>query len=122
MCVCALVCDKETASEWERGDCSYLSLRSVESKSQETHKRVKAARKQSQVQDNDKVKCAVNGLVQSRRDKALCADRVRAAEGNGRSREPPRILPHPPRSIYLCLSALGCHLLDKSTNSFGGSY
>lgn len=65
--------------------CSYLSSNSVERESQETHKREKGEWKQSQVQDNDKVKCALNGSVQSERDKARPADKVCAAEGNGRS-------------------------------------
>lgn len=46
-------------------DCSYLSSNSVERKSQETHKREKGEWKQSHIQDNDKVKCAFNGSVQS---------------------------------------------------------
>lgn len=57
----------------------------MERESQETHKGEKGKWKQSQVQDNDKVKCALNGSVQSERDKAQPADKVRAAEGNGRS-------------------------------------
>ena len=57
----------------------------MERESQETHKREKGEWKQSQVQDNDKVKCALNGSVQSERDKAQPADKVCAAEGNGRS-------------------------------------
>lgn len=65
--------------------CSYLSSNSVERKSQETHKREKGEWKQSHIQDNDKVKCAFNGSVQSWRDKAQRADKVCAVEGNGRS-------------------------------------
>lgn len=65
--------------------CSYLCSNSVERESQETHKREKGEWKQSQVQDNDKVKCALNGSVQSQRDKAQLADKVCTAEGNGRS-------------------------------------
>lgn len=67
--------------------CPYLCSNSVERESQETHKREKGEWKQSQVQDNDKVKCALNGSVQSQRDKAQLADKVCAAEGNGRSGE-----------------------------------
>lgn len=64
---------------------SYLCSNSVERESQETHKRETGEWKQSQVQDNDKVKCVLNGSVQSQRDKAQPADKVCAAEGNGRS-------------------------------------
>lgn len=65
--------------------CSYLCLNSVERESQEAHKREKGERKQSQVQDNDKVKCELNGSVQSERDKTRPADKVCAAERTGRS-------------------------------------
>lgn len=62
-----------------RGDvnrlCSYLCSNGVERESQETHKREKGEWKQSQVQDNEKVKCALNGSVQSERDKAQPAAR-----------------------------------------------
>ena len=80
-----------------RGDvnrlCSYLCSNSVERESQETHKREKGEWKQSQVQDNEKVKCALNGSVQSERDKAQPADKVCAAEGNGRSGKALGIVP-----------------------------
>lgn len=65
--------------------CSYLCSNSVERESQEADKGERGEWKQSQVQDNDKVKCALNGSVQSERDKAQPADKVRATEGNGRS-------------------------------------
>lgn len=73
--------------------CSYLSSNSAERKSQETHKREKGEWKQSQVQDNDKVKCVLNGSVQSQRDKAQRADKVCAVEGNGRSGKALGIVP-----------------------------
>lgn len=61
---------------------SYLCSNRVERESQEAHKRKKAERKQSQVQDNDKVKCALNGSVQSVTDKAQPADKVCATQGD----------------------------------------
>lgn len=65
--------------------CPYLCSSTAKRESQETHKREKGEWKQSQVQDNDKVKCALNGWAQSQRDKGQPADKVCAAEGNGRS-------------------------------------
>lgn len=65
--------------------CSYLCSNRLERESQGTHKREKGEWKQSQVQDNDKVKCALNGSIQLERDKTQPADKVCAAEGNGRS-------------------------------------
>ncbi|TNN69056.1 Transmembrane protein 132D [Liparis tanakae] len=50
---------------------------SAEKESKETHKRVKREWKQGQLQDNDKVKCALNGSLQSERDKARPADKER---------------------------------------------
>lgn len=57
------------------------------------HKREKGEWKQSHIQDNDKVKCAFNGSVQSQRDKAQRADKVCAVEGNGRSGKALGIVP-----------------------------
>lgn len=100
------VCVCDEGGEAGRGGgvnrlCSYLCSNSVERESQETHKREKGEWKQSQVQDNDKVKCALNGSVQSGRDKGRLADKVCAAEGNGRSGKalgmgpPPTCTPSP---------------------------
>lgn len=100
---------------------SYLCSNSVERESQETHKREKGEWKQSQVQDNDKVKCALNSSVQSERDKAQPADKVCAAEGNGRSGKalgivpPSTCTPSPTSSEWLSVGtpALQHHLLGK---------
>lgn len=101
---------------------SYLCSNSVERESQETHKRKKGEWKQSQVQDNDKVKCVLNGSVQLERDKAQPADKVCAAEGNGRSGKALGIGPHPTctpsPTPFECLSpVLQHHLLDKLGNT-----
>ncbi|KAM7416295.1 hypothetical protein PAMA_018388 [Pampus argenteus] len=72
------------------------------------HKREKGEWKQSQVQDNDKVKCALNGLVQSERDKAQPADKVCATEGNGRSAVP--VFPGCKKPVPVALSSRTFHM------------
>lgn len=79
MCVCGG--DRKTERQRVCGGgvnrlSSYLCSNSVERESQEAHKGEKGAWKQSQVQDNDKVKCALNASIQPERDKALPADKV----------------------------------------------
>lgn len=101
----------------------YLWSNTVERESQETHKREKGEWKQSQVQDNDKVKCALNGSAQSQRDKGRPADKVCAAEGNGRSGKalgiglPSTCTPSPASTQSAGTPALQHHLLDGRANA-----
>ena len=84
MCVCVCVC--VCVCEGGLIHSVLIFVHIVQKReSQEAHKRKKVEWKQSQVQDNDKVKCVLNGSVQSERDKAQPADKVCATEGNGRS-------------------------------------